>query len=565
MRKEVLIESKKDSGIMTARLEDVGFSTYDRALFEQLYLSVKSGDVIALTGKSGSGKTLLIKMLAGMESPQEGKVNVSSSATISYVPQEIEDINISLDTTVRQLFINSRGLDTIGKEMVGLETEISSTPSPSATTLERYGELAERFQALNGYDPEPEMQKFLSGLRVDEHSTGNITLDTRISDVSSGQLKRIMIARALYAMPTLLLLDDPTSHLDTAAVAWLANYLREISSAVVIASNNQDFLDGCVNHTVGLTDNGRVFSFDGNYSDFLAKRDVVVDSEKSEANSVANQLENLQETDRMFRAKQAYRRSSNMAQVGRALGTRMRRLEDRYKSMPGSQDVYDQDKVRDMVFTQEARSGKDVISIRGVIKRYGDFSAVDLSSCDPINVGQGERWLIRGPNGSGKSTLLRMIAQGIHGGDFVPDQGSIAIGTNVDCAYYSPDFINISRTGSIMDEVTVKIGGDDGRKAASVLRFFGFTPSTVLNLDVGMLSSGEKKRLALAKIMLRDHNLLVLDEPTGDYMPNEIKDRLAHALRGYSGTLVLVSHDTYFLDKLHLDFKLNLPEGKVSS
>jgi ATP-binding cassette, subfamily F, member 3 len=563
VNKEILPEAKKDNN-MRARFDHVGFVTYDHVLFKDLSITIESGEIIALTGKSGTGKTVIIKILAGLEQPHEGNLSIVPSTTISYVPQELEDIEVDSGTTIRTLLKDARGLNKIESRMSELESKIAIDLNPNNDSIIEYGKLAEKYQSLNGYDPEPEMQKILAGLGVDEHSTGNVTLETQLSEVSSGQLKRILIARALFAKPDILLLDDPTSHLDVAAVQWLVDYLKDIRSAVVIATNNSTFLDKCATKTLGLTDVGRLFIFEGGYSDFIAKKEAVVDAERAQASTVEDKLQQLKDTDKMFRSKQVYKRSANMAQVGRALATRMNKLENKYKEMPGSQVIYDQTKIKDMSFEMETISGKDVISINKIIKRYGNYTAVDLSHCNPINLSRGEQWLIRGPNGSGKSTLLRMIIETIIGGKFIPDEGKIEIGTNVTSAYYTPDLLNISASGSILSEVTDKIGVLDSRKAASVLSYFGFTPSAALNLNVNMLSSGEKKRLALAKIMLGNYNFLILDEPTGDYMPNDIKERLARALVGYQGTVLLASHDSYFLDRLRIDFKINMPEGKVT-
>jgi len=562
MNKETRYEVKRKQNTLLVNLDHIYFATYDRVLFHELSLNVKGGEIIALTGKSGSGKTLLLKIIAGMEYPLKGRVNISPSIITSFVPQEIGDIEIDKNSTIKQVLKDVKGLTQIEEEMKKIEKKMSIDLINSQVDIERYGELMEHYIALKGYDQETEMLRLFSGLKIDEHLTKSITLDTKLSQLSSGQLKKIMIARALYINPDLLLLDDPTSHLDTSAVSWLGNYLKGITSAVIITSNNREFLDICTTQTVGLTDSGRVFSFDGNYSDFISKRDAVVEAEKSEANSISNQLEDLQETDKMFREKQVYRNSSNMAQVGRALKTRIKKLEEKYKLMPGSQDIDGQENFRNLVFTQETISGKDVILINKVVKKYGNYIALDFTDCEPICVTQGKKWLVYGPNGSGKSTLLKIIAQKVLGGNFVPDEGNITTGTNVNCAYYSADFDSLSTTGSILEELTSKIGINDSRIAASVLRFFGFTPSAILNLDIRMLSSGEKKRLALAKIMLGNYNLLILDEPTGDYMPNEIKKRLAEALNGYQGTVIISSHDAYFLKKLHIDFKLDMPEGK---
>jgi ATPase subunit of ABC transporter with duplicated ATPase domains len=408
------------------------------------------------------------------------------------------------------------------------------------------------------------MERILSGLHANDHSSGNITLNTRLPEVSSGQLKRILIARALYSQADLLLFDDPTSHLDVYAVQWLADFLQGTKSAIVISSNNKTFLDKCATQTVGFTDSGRVFIFAGNYSDFLLKRDSVVELEKEAADSANDKIQQLRGTDRMFRSRQAYSRSENMAQVGRALETRIRKLEERHSGMPGAQEIYVEVKIKDLIFTPERRSGSNVVTIERVLKKYGEYAAVDLTEVYPINITRGDKWLIWGPNGSGKSTLVSMVESHVSSGNFLPDQGEINIGLNVDAEYFNPNYLPTYGEGLLIDEVTTKMGILNDGLAREVLSFFGFSLAAMYNQKTDRLSSGERKRLELSKIMLRNPNLLILDEPTGDYMPEEIKIRFANALKAYQGTLILVSHDVKFISILEIDHQLNMPTGTVS-
>lgn len=553
---------KEKNGRIIGKVSNLGFSTYDRILFEGLTFNIRSGEVTAITGRSGSGKTVILKILAGVETPESGEVEIRAQR-ISYVPQELEDLAVDPNMRIRDLLKQARGLDDLEAKKTQYEQQIAQNPEIYKEIADEYGEVLEIFNELGGYNADHEMERVLAGLGVDEYSTGNITLDTRLNELSSGQLRRVMIARALYSKPDLLIMDDPTSHLDVGAVKWLSEYLRQSKSAIVIATNNGEFIDSCATQTVGLTDIGRVFVFNGGYTDFERKRDAVIESERRAASSVAEKLEQLRETDRMFRAKQAYKRSADMAQVGRAFETRIERLEERYEQMPGSQDVFRDEKVRDLVFRSERRSGNDVILIRAIVKKYGRHVAVDMRESFPINIHRGEKWLIWGPNGSGKSTLVRMIVSAVSRGDFVPDEGEIVIGANVDMAYFAPDSINIPKSGLLIDEMAKAAVEFNKGRVAAVLKFFGFNSRAIYNQDIKTLSSGEKKRLALAIIMLQNPNLIILDEPTGDYMPDEIKRRLASALQGYDGTLIVVSHDTEFIDQLDFDKELDMSKGSV--
>lgn len=547
---------------LIASVENFGFASYERILFEGFDLNIKNGEVTAITGKSGSGKTVLLKILAGKEKQIEGRQFINPKVKTVYVPQEMDDIDLDKNTTIRQLFKDARGLTAIENRMSEYE-ELLQKGKYGERDIERYGEIMDEYQKLDGYNSDSEMERVLSGIGISQKATKNITLDTTLNEVSSGQLRKIVIAMALYSKAGLILLDEPTSHLDVKSVEWLADYLKKCESAVVIASNNIQFIDSCANQTVGLTDIGRVFVFEGGYSAFANKRDSILGAEQVEAAQVASKLDQLKKTDAMFRAKQAYKRSPFMAQVGRALETRMNRLEHEYDSLPGSKRVYREEKIKDLSFTQERRAGTSVISIDGVVKKYDDNIAVDLSKVNVISVQQGERWLFWGPNGSGKSTLVRMIADSIKGEGFLPDKGVIKVGVGIKLGYYTPEVPSDIAQGILVDVLTNSVDMQNKGKSASILRFFGFSNMAIHKQDTRTLSSGEKKRFALARIMINHPNFIILDEPTGDFMPDQIKDRLANALNNYDGTFILVSHDQDFIGRLKIDKELDMPEGKL--
>ncbi len=560
---ETRSEQRKDFGSVVERLENISFSTFDRILFEGLDANLKRGEITAVTGKSGSGKTVLLKIIAGIEHPAEGRAQGISNPRIGYAPQELEDVDIDPNSTIKETFKDARGLTELEEKIASYEELVRTNPDSYPDIENDYFNSVETFEGLNGYNPEPEMEQILAGLKVDEHSTENVTLDTKLSEVSSGQLRKIIIARALYTRPDLLLLDDPTSHLDVASVRWLVNYLKSSQSAVVIASNSSSFIDRCADQTIGLTDVGRVFSFSGGYSEFMRKRDAMVEGEQNQAKSVKGDLDSLRETDNYFRSRQIYKRSANMAQVGRALATRMEKLEERYDNLPGSKQVYRDEKTPDLTFREERRSGDNVVIIRNVVKRYGKHIAVNLKQTQSISINRGGKWLVWGENGSGKSTLIRIIAHTALNREFIPDEGEIKIGASVDIGYCAPDEVGIVGKGKIIDEAVKTMKVENKGTAASALRFFGFAGRAIHEQDVRTLSSGERMRLSLTKIMLQNPNLLILDEPTGDYMSNEIKQRLAKALNGFKGTLILVSHDVDFIGLLNLHRELQMPSGKV--
>lgn len=558
-------ENRKDKhsvGTLIAQISDTSFTSYNRELFNNLSFIVRYGEITAVTGKSGSGKTVLLKVLAGKESSNSGYVQVLTS-NIGYLPQEIDDLKVSEYIPLVTLFKESVGLKTLEEEISSYEKMIDQDPAKYDEVANLYGEVLEKYQELGGYQAESDILRIMAGLRVDEANIGNIGLNTTLSQVSSGQKRKILLGLALYSSPQLLLLDDPTVHLDLESVNWLVQYLRKIKSAVIIATNNSTFIDQIANQTIGLTDSGRTFLFSGGYSEFTKKRDALIAAEKMEADSVKNKIEKLKETDQLFRSKNVYKRSADMAQVGRALNTRINRLESQHDNMPGSQDIYENESVKKLVFQSEHRSGQDVISIRGITKSYAEeFEVVKLAGRN-FTIRRCEKWLIWGPNGSGKSTLVRAIVDSASNGPFLPDTGYVKVGEGVKISYGAPDISYIPKNGNILQTMHGLFGNRTVGRVSTVLRFFGFTNTQMYKQDIKTLGFGEKRRLNLAYQMLSDPNLLILDEPTGDYLSDDIKDRLASAIAGYDDTLIIISHDKEFIDKLHIDHILEMPSGKI--
>ncbi len=553
-------------GDLVVRIKGLGFNTYNRTLFDDLDLNVRRGEVVTVSGRSGSGKTVLLQNIGLIESPMEGEVFHLPGTKVGYSPQDMEDdAGLSTDMSIRDMLSQARGLPELEAQMRQLESRMGTEPDKIDRLMDEYGNVTDKYEKLNGYNAESEMGKLLTGLKVDEHSTGHVTLGTKLSEVSSGQRKRLMLARALFAKPDLAVLDEPTSHLDVESVSWLSSYLRTLSSvAVVMASNNRDFVDATTDTTVGLTDSGRVFVYTGGLTDFETKRDALLETEKGEAKVKEKHLDQLVATDNKFREVQAYRRSSDMAQVGRALGSRIERLKSELSEMPGSKPVYRAEQIPEITFNSGRQSGNDVIAINGVVKRYGDYTAVDLKKSGTIQIRRGENIWLEGENGSGKSTLMRMIhSQSLGDGSFLPDEGSIKIGASVDVGYFNPDTSQLPREGILLD-VAGKLGGETLKgRVVAVLNFFGFDGESVHRQDVSTLSHGEKQRLQLAGAMMQKPNLLLVDEPTGDFMPDDVQSRVASALKNFGGTVVLVSHDPSFVRQFDPDKVMTMPSGRV--
>lgn len=551
------------NGAQVVALNDVSFSSADRVLFYGVNLSVKKGENSVVVGQSGVGKSTLLKIALGKLPPDTGTVTQAKGIKISFVPQDIDDLDIDNDITIKDLFYKSRGLDNAIKRKEELEHLMASPEGQSKLEqiLNEYSAVSEEYEKLGGYMADTEMDQILTGLKLDVATTGHITPQTKLTEVSSGQRTRILLGQALFANADLLVLDDPTSHLDVDSVKWLSEYLIKSEQATVIATNNIPFINTCANKIVEITDFGRVLSFEGNYDDYLIKRDRLLDAERVQAESVKAERDRIEKTYLAFKAKQIFKRSADMAQVGRAMQSRIQRLDDQYEDLPGSQRVHRVERVRSLVFETDTRSGDAVVTIQKLIKKYGDFTAVDLRNLNLL-IRRSEFFLISGENGSGKSTLLRMIAA--HGTDtkFAPTSGVIQLGTNVKLGYYAPDYVGISKEGSIFEEVKAATRHSNEGEASSTLHFWGFGRKTIRAKTIESLSAGEKKQLALAKIMVQHPNVLLLDEPT-DYLKPEVIERLAAALNGFNGTIILISHNPEFKNSLHINRELQMPSGEI--
>lgn len=550
------------SGSEVVAFNGVSFVSYDKVLFYDVNFRVHKGEVVSVTGETGSGKSVLLQLATGRLQPNEGSIRKNGKANISYVPQNISQIDVDKNTTIRNFYYSARNLTEIAKKKISIETSMSSGKSDQKL-LNQYGDILEEFERRGGYVADVEIEQILEGLQISKRLTGHIGLDTKISEVSSGQHTRLLIGRALFSTADLLVLDDPTSHLDVDSVAWLAEFLKNRDQGVLIGTQNVKFSEACANRIVEITDFGRVMSFQGKYSDYVIKRDSMLEAERKAAYAARKKFEKLESTFLKFKNAGYFKRSKDFAQVGSAMQSRLERMQDELSEMPGAREIR-QNKVKEQTFQPGHENINPSIRIKGVRKSYDRrHTALDIRNVD-ITVKRGQILVIKGDNGSGKSTLLRTIKDTATGENkFLPDNGEIYVEKGLTIGYNAPDFLGIPSEGSVFELVLNSLPRRNEAQATGILTFFGFDSQNLRLRTIETISSGEKKQLALARIMAQHPDILLLDEPT-DNLKIDVINRLITAIKKYKGTTILIAHDSEFLKKLDTNIELRLPSGKVT-
>ena len=475
----------------------------------------------ALIGINGSGKTTTLKMIIGEEPPDKGEVILSKGKTIGYLPQQQK--NTSGNTIFQEVSIAKADIISLEKQIRQIEQELKGlSPDAQELHLKTYHRLVEEFEYKNGYAYQSEIIGVLKGLGFSEEDFGKKT-----DVLSGGQNTRVALGKLLLAKPDVLLLDEPTNHLDLNSVAWLENYLLNYPGAVLIVSHDRYFLNRVVTKVIEI-ENAKVSMFSGNYKDYAEKKQVLRDMEMKE---YLNQQREIKRQEGVIEKLKQFNREKSI-----------RRAESREKVL-AKIDVLDKPKEikSEMFFTLEPSivSGNDVLSVRTLSKSFGDLTLFENID---FEVKRGEHIAIIGDNGTGKTTLLKILTQIIP-----PDTGSFTLGTNVHIGYYDQEHQILNEDKNIFDEISDEYPELNNTKIRSTLAAFQFTGDDVFK-TIGDLSGGEKGRVALSKLMLSKANLLILDEPT-NHLDITSKEILEHALNEYTGTIIYVSHDRYFINQ----------------
>lgn len=504
------------------RLEGVAKSYGPKVLFEGVDWLVGPQDRIGLVGPNGSGKTTLLKILAGLESPDAGAVIVAKGMARGYLPQE--GLRLAGRTVFEECLSVFDDLRRMARELESLSRRLAELdPAGGAyqEAAERYARLDAEFRRREGYAIEARVGAVLAGLGF----TGR-DWTRRTEEFSGGWQARIALAKLLLARPNLLLLDEPTNHLDLEARNWLEDYLNSYPHAFVLVSHDRYLLDVTVSRIVEIW-NRRLHFYVGNYSRYLEARRQRVEQLEAAARQQQERIKQLETFINRFRYT---------ASRARQVQSRIKELEkiERIEVPPEEPQIR-------LRFPQPRPSGRVVAEARNLGKRFGEhvvFRGVHFT------IERGDRIALIGPNGAGKSTLIRMLA-----GLEPPSEGDLRLGHNVEPEYFAQDqYKELDPQARLLDDLGALAPRATQTELRTLLGCFLFSEDDVFKA-IGVLSGGERNRYALARLLLRPSNFLLLDEPT-NHLDLRAKDVLLDALRQYQGTLVFVSHDRYFIDRL---------------
>ena len=504
------------------QLSDLTKSFGDRVLIDHVTWQIDDGDRVGLCGPNGAGKTTLLKMLAGFDEPDSGGVVRPSTLTIGYLPQD--GLSHSGRTVFEEAASAFQPLLDLKTEMHEIEHRLGEASVPQAdhdAMLVRYSDIQDRFRLAEGYNIDLRIATVLRGLGFSQDDA-----ERPAETFSGGWQMRIALAKLLLGRPNLLLLDEPTNHLDLEARNWLEEYLAAYPYAVILVSHDRYFLDAVVTRITDLNLR-KLTDYVGNYSKYVEQRDAMLERLRQAKRDQDEEVARV----KMFIDRFRYQ-ATKAAQVQ----SRIKLLD---KVVPI--EVPPERKRIHFTFPACAKSGRTVFELAHVRKAYGGLVVFrDLN----LHVERGDRIALVGPNGAGKSTLMRMLS-----GEEAPDEGTRTLGHQVVMEYFAQDEATRLEPSLTVYE-TLESGSPHGMIPAirNILGGFLFSGDDVYK-KAGVLSGGERTRLAVARMLLRPSNTLLLDEPT-NHLDLESKDVLLDALEDYGGTLIFVSHDRYFVEKL---------------
>ncbi len=492
----------------------------DNHILKDVSFHMNEYDKTALVGINGSGKTTLIRIIMNELDKDSGNISLNKGVSVGYLPQ---NAIIDSDATIYEEVLKVKeALISDEQALRDMEKEMGDVKGRELEALmEDYHKLEEAFDRAGGYRIASDISGTLKGLGFSEEEFGK-----PVNTLSGGQKTRVALSKLLVGTPDMIILDEPTNHLDMNSIIWLENYLLNYKGAVLIVSHDRYFLDRIVDHVVEL-DCGVCTSFTGNYSDYAAKKEII---RVSQLNAYLNQQRDIKHQQEVIEKLRSFNREKSIKRAdSRAHMLEKIELIDKPTENNNSMQI---------VLSPRIESGKNVLDVTDLTKAYDHRLFSDIS----FSLRRGDHVAIIGDNGTGKTTILKIINNIV-----TADSGEIKLGTNVCIGYYDQEHHVLHDDKTIFEEISDDFPTLTNTEIRNMLAAFLFTGDDVFK-PIHNLSGGEKGRVSLAKLMLSEANLLILDEPT-NHLDITSKEILENALNNYTGTLLYVSHDRYFINR----------------
>ena len=501
------------------QLIDISVNFGTQTVFDRCSLSIPPGRHFGLVGQNGSGKSTLLKMIAGLNEPNEGQVVVPKDMKVAYLPQEIT-YKVSDQVLLDEVLTVFDHIFKLENEMRELEIRIAEEATPDV--LQAYDQLQERFHRENGYAVEARAKEILTGLGFKESD-----FDRKISEFSGGWHMRIALAKILLEEPDCLMLDEPTNHLDMETLVWLENLLSAYKGTLIMVSHDRYFLDKLIDSVIEV-ENGNIITYTGNYTEFEIQKERRIEHDLAVIKNQQRKISHMEQFIERFRYK---------ASKAKQVQSRVKQLSKIKVHEVSAAHLASMK----LSFGKPERSGDPVVAAQNLSYTYDKdpvFSGTDFE------IRRGEKAALVGPNGVGKSTLMKLIT-----GELEVQQGKLALGYNLQIGYFAQHHLEqLNGHNTVLDEIWNAAPFLPKNEVRSLLGRFLFSGDDV-DKPVSVLSGGEKSRMVLIKLLLSKANFLILDEPT-NHLDMQSKEILASALDDFEGSVLIVSHDRFFLDML---------------
>ncbi len=521
------------------QVEHLSFEYGDKQILKDVSFVLPHGDKVGLVGANGAGKTTFFKIIMGLLDPSEGSVIMKRGTTIGWLPQIIAESDAEKEMTVMDYILSARPIAILESEINDIYDKMcDAEPDEQESLIREAARLQERLEELDWYEYKSIMLSIAYNMKITDEM-----LEKKVKELSGGQKSKVAFAKLLYGRQDILLLDEPTNHLDNETKRYVTEFLKTYKGTVLVISHDVAFLNDITNVTLFFDiRTHKVIRYPGNYSVFERLHEEYETRLATEAKKQDEEIERLQRVIDRFEGTS---------------GKRKRMAEDREKKLDKiMQERIVVTPVRSSVefeMRQEREENKIPVSVKKVTFRYPGTSRTIISNLS-FDIAKGERFLIVGENGAGKSTLLKLIS-----GVLKPNSGSTLLGTKVDLGYYAQEHEGLSLSGTILQNfASMDISERNLRKRLAHFLFYGDD----VHKEIGVLSPGERARVALAKLAMSGSNTILLDEPTNHLDP-ETQEIIAKVFRDFTGTIIVVSHNPNFVDELGIERMLVLPEGKI--